>query len=198
MNLGILLELGDPVAAAAWVDDVSAAVLDRAIPGTLPAISHARGLLQLAAGSTGLARTSLAAARDGWRDRSRAWEGSWATLDLARCAYRSNRAAEAATLLAQAATAAAEMGATPIVTAADELAALVRGRGAAESAWAPLTTREFEVAQLICAGKTNREIAAELHVTARTAATHVEHILTKLGVQRRAEIAAWVVGVQSG
>jgi DNA-binding CsgD family transcriptional regulator/tetratricopeptide (TPR) repeat protein len=205
-----LLELGDPVAAAAWVDDVGTALLDRAIPGTLPAIDHARGLLQLAAGSTGLARTSLAAAREAWQSRGRAWEGSWVTLDLARCAYRSNRAAEAATLLAETGAAGVEMGAAPVVGAAAALAALVRGHGAAGlsgstgstgsagSSWAPLTTREFEVAQRVCAGRTNREIAAELHIAARTAATHVEHILTKLGVQRRAEIAAWVVGVRSG
>jgi DNA-binding NarL/FixJ family response regulator len=52
------------------------------------------------------------------------------------------------------------------------------------------------VARLVCPGRTNREIAADPHVAARTAATHIEHILTKLGVQRRAEIAAWVVGIR--
>lgn len=90
------------------------------------------------------------------------------------------------------------MGAAPLLQAADELAALVRRRGSTETAWAPLSTREFEVARLVSAGLTNREIAADLHITARTAATHVEHILTKLGAHRRAEIAVWVIGVRPG
>ena len=54
------------------------------------------------------------------------------------------------------------------------------------------------MAQLITAGRTNREIGAALHVTAKTAATHVEHILLKLGAGRRAEIAAWVADVRTG
>ena len=57
--------------------------------------------------------------------------------------------------------------------------------------WAPLTAREFEVARLIAVGSTNAEIAAELGVSRKTVAAHVEHILAKLGVGRRAEIAAW-------
>jgi len=54
-----------------------------------------------------------------------------------------------------------------------------------------LSAREDEVARRIATGATNRQIAEELHITPRTVATHVEHILTKLGASRRAEIAAW-------
>jgi DNA-binding CsgD family transcriptional regulator len=61
--------------------------------------------------------------------------------------------------------------------------------------WAPLTAREFEVARLVAAGRTNREIAAALFLSPKTVAAHVEHILTKLGAGRRAEIAAWVAAV---
>lgn len=192
-----LLASGDPVAARTWVDEVSAALTDRSIPGTLPAIDHAHGLLHLAAGTTGPARSALAAARTGWLAHGRVWEGTWASIDLARCAYRSNRVVEATTLLAEASVAAVAMGAAPLVTAVDDLAALIRGRGAATAAWAPLSAREFEVARLVSAGRTNREIAAELHITAKTAGTHVEHILAKLGAARRTEIAAWVVGIRA-
>ena len=55
--------------------------------------------------------------------------------------------------------------------------------------------REFEVARLIADGRTNAEIAAELSIAPRTASAHVEHILAKLGVARRAEIATWVATV---
>lgn len=56
----------------------------------------------------------------------------------------------------------------------------------------PLTAREFEVARLVAGGATNREIAERLVIAPKTASAHVEHILAKLGVNRRAEIAAWV------
>ena len=48
------------------------------------------------------------------------------------------------------------------------------------------------MARLVAAGLTNREIAAALTIAPKTAAAHVEHIRTKLGVSRRAQIAAWV------
>jgi non-specific serine/threonine protein kinase len=56
-----------------------------------------------------------------------------------------------------------------------------------------LTLREREVAALIARGLTNRDIASQLVVTARTAETHVQNILNKLGFSSRAQIAAWAV-----
>ncbi len=56
-----------------------------------------------------------------------------------------------------------------------------------------LTRREQEVASLIAQGRTNREIARMLVITEGTAANHVQHILNKLGLQSRAQIAAWAV-----
>jgi non-specific serine/threonine protein kinase len=57
----------------------------------------------------------------------------------------------------------------------------------------PLTRREAEVAKLVAKGLTNRQIAATLTIAPRTADTHVERILTKLGFSSRTQIAAWVV-----
>ena len=56
-----------------------------------------------------------------------------------------------------------------------------------------LTGREREVAVLVAMGKSNREIAKELVVSERTAATHVSNILNKLNYSSRAQIAAWAV-----
>ncbi|MBF6194126.1 protein kinase [Nocardia sp. CDC186] len=55
-----------------------------------------------------------------------------------------------------------------------------------------LTKREREVAELVAEGLTNREIAARLVISPRTAQGHVEHVLTKLGFTSRTQVAAWI------
>ncbi|MEV6334047.1 protein kinase [Nocardia vinacea] len=61
----------------------------------------------------------------------------------------------------------------------------------ASGASAKLTKRERQVADLVAQGLSNKQIAAELVIAQRTAEGHVEHILTKLGFNSRAQIAAW-------
>jgi DNA-binding CsgD family transcriptional regulator len=68
-----------------------------------------------------------------------------------------------------------------------------KAEAAPERETAPdLTRRELEVAELVTEGLTNREIAARLVIAQRTAETHVENVLTKLGFTSRTQIAAWV------
>jgi DNA-binding CsgD family transcriptional regulator len=55
-----------------------------------------------------------------------------------------------------------------------------------------LSAREDEVARLVAEGLTNREIAARLFISERTAQNHVQHILAKLDFTGRAQIATWV------
>ncbi|MFF0546433.1 ATP-binding protein [Nocardia thailandica] len=57
-----------------------------------------------------------------------------------------------------------------------------------------LTRRERDVARLIAQGYPNRRIARELVISVRTAESHVDHILTKLGFTSRTQIAAWATG----
>jgi len=192
-----LIAAGDPLGARRWVDAVCPDLERRGIPGTLPAVDHARGLVALAAGATSAARTYLEAARAGWWTRSRIWEGTWATVDLARCAARTNRQREAADLRAMARSTAQSLDAVPILLAIEALPAATRRVDRPEP-WSPLTEREFQVARLVAQGWTNPEIAVELSITTRTAATHVEHILGRLGATRRAEIGAWVATVPLG
>jgi DNA-binding CsgD family transcriptional regulator len=183
---------GDPDAAARWVRDVSAVLQRRSIPGTLPSIDHAQGLVDLAFGSTGRARERLAAARSAWAARRRAWEGMDGLLDLAICCLRSNRIAEAVDALDDARRWGERVGRPGIVQRAKELARTARVRRPIDEPWAPLTAREFAVARLVADGLTNAAIAAELGIAPKTASAHVEHILAKLGAGRRAEIGAWV------
>ena len=54
-----------------------------------------------------------------------------------------------------------------------------------------LTAREREVASLVAAGRTNREIADVLVLGERTIETHVSNALNKLGLTSRRELARW-------
>ena len=57
-----------------------------------------------------------------------------------------------------------------------------------------LTPREHEVAALLAQGRTNRDIAEVLVISERTAAVHVEHILSKLQLHSRWQVAEWLGG----
>jgi DNA-binding CsgD family transcriptional regulator len=59
----------------------------------------------------------------------------------------------------------------------------------ARSGWDSLTPTETTVAKLVAEGMSNPEIAAKLLLSRRTVATHVSHILKKLGVHSRTDIA---------
>ena len=189
------LARGDVDAAEEWSGRVSAVLTARGIPGTLPAIGHGRGLILLARGDVPPAHQAVESARDAWRVRRRFWEGTWALRDLAVIAAKARRRGEAALLLDETRAAAAAAGATVLVDDADRLAQSW-GPGRQVDPWHPLSEREFEVAELVAAGLTNRQIAQRLVVSPKTISAHVTHILTKLGAGRRAEIAAWCATIQ--
>ncbi|HEX3257731.1 MAG TPA: AAA family ATPase [Pseudonocardia sp.] len=91
-------------------------------------------------------------------------------------------------LARRAADTARRIGMAPALAAAEEV--LARLRAERDTAH-PLTAREREVLTRLAAGRTNRQIAAELVLSERTVETHVGHVLGKLGVANRAEAAAW-------
>jgi DNA-binding CsgD family transcriptional regulator len=103
--------------------------------------------------------------------------------------------AEAAARLRRAASIADRLGARPL---AEQIAGLARRTGesgddAAAGTAADrlgLTGREFEVLRLVAAGQSNREIAAALFISPKTASVHVSNILAKLGSATRTEAAA--------
>jgi DNA-binding CsgD family transcriptional regulator len=195
---------------------VEGPIRERGIPGTLGALDHALGLIQLHEGQTGKARASLERAAAFWTGRRRFWESTQALLDQAKCATRSRRPGEAAIFTAQARTAAAAVGAKfdiPPAPAALFPGASTAGASTAGASTAGarpdrpastagpvrmmspvagvLTARENEIARVVALGMTNKEIAAALTISPKTVAAHVEHILAKLGFSRRAQIATW-------
>ena len=68
----------------------------------------------------------------------------------------------------------------------------VRANGSVE-----LSKREREVAELVAKGLSNREIATRLFLSERTIDNHVHHILDKLGVESRVQVATWLVGARA-
>jgi len=151
--------------------------------------------------------------REAWDAAAQAWESLCEPYPLAVALFRAAEAAlgdgdhdGAAARLRRAAALAGQLGAVPL---SEDIALLARrariGLGADADASAAghagdgeipgrdrlgLTAREFEVLRLVAAGRSNREIAGELFISAKTASVHVSNILGKLGVASRGEAAA--------
>ena len=102
----------------------------------------------------------------------------------------------AADRLARAAPLADRLGAGPLREQIVSLARRARLSLPIEPAEAPrqgilsLTARETEVLRLVAAGRSNRDIAAELFISGKTASVHVSNIMAKLGAASRTEAAA--------
>jgi DNA-binding CsgD family transcriptional regulator len=62
----------------------------------------------------------------------------------------------------------------------------------------PLSERENQVAELLAVGFTNAGIAQHLNLSSNTVASHVGHILAKLGFRSRGQVAAWIVEERIG
>jgi DNA-binding CsgD family transcriptional regulator len=167
---------------------------DQLIPGTNhPGTSHP-GTGQPGTGQLGA-----------WDEAAAAWAAVSEPYPLARTLLRAAEAAladgdrEAASeRLRRAAPIAAGLGAVPLSEAISALARRARiwlGDGAPESdaisdPSAGLTGRELEVLRLVADGRSNREIAAELFISPKTASVHVSNILGKFAVSTRTEAAS--------
>ena len=115
-------------------------------------------------------------------DRRAARLSATAALDVARVLGAAPLAARAETLLGR-------------VGLEDRARPPVNGQqanhvGSVRQTGGPLTRRELDVLGLIAAGRTNKQIAAELFISPKTAAIHVSRILTKLGAGNRTEAVA--------
>jgi DNA-binding CsgD family transcriptional regulator/tetratricopeptide (TPR) repeat protein len=141
-----------------------------------------------------------------WAEAVRAWVATAEPYPLARVLLHAATAAlnagdrdGASDSLLRAAALAQDLGARPLT---DQIAGLAqRGRIGLDPALGPasapgadglagLTSRELEVLRLVAAGRSNRDIAADLFIAPKTASVHVSNILGKLGVASRGEAAA--------
>ncbi|HEY2642499.1 MAG TPA: AAA family ATPase, partial [Galbitalea sp.] len=144
------LALRHAAGARDWFERCAYLVHYREIPGIQTSAVHAEGLLLLAEGQTGAARELLERASAEWDANDRMWEGTQALIDLAHCANRSRRQADAARLVTLARSRADAAGASVLDVAADAIFA----DPASETNTGPLSLRELEVARLIAAGAT--------------------------------------------
>jgi DNA-binding CsgD family transcriptional regulator len=115
-------------------------------------------------------------------DRGRALLAYAALLRRLREVRRSRAAAE------QALDIFARIGSMPWIDAAQAELARLPGRRPYEAG--VLTNAEAAIAALVAAGRTNREVAAELSLSVKTIETTLTRVYDKLGVRSRAELAA--------
>ena len=172
------LEIFGPAQRASWLTFV-------ATDAQVASVLGARGAELLAA----------------WDEAATAWAAVSEPYPLAQTLLHAAEAAigegdrdAAADRLRQAATLAGQLAAGPL---SEEISILARrarislGAGGPEgSAGYGLTGRELDVLRLVAAGRSNREIAAELFISPKTASVHVSNILGKLGAASRGEAAA--------
>lgn len=145
----------------------------------------ARGRVELAQGEVASACASLRDAASRWHVLGVPYEAATARTVLAQ-AYREAGDEEAATAAFATARAAFEaIGA--------RLGSPDGGRPAPAAGPAPggLSPREVEVLRLIAAGLSNKEIAADLRLSAKTVSRHLANIFTKIGVSSRSAATAF-------
>jgi DNA-binding CsgD family transcriptional regulator len=145
-----------------------------------------------AAATVALSEGHAQAALDAARHACRAWQQLEAPHEIARVrvlvglACRALGDDDTAQLeLTAAREVFASLGAAPDVTRVDALSS------ASHEAHG-LTVRELEVLRLVAAGRSNREIAAQLVISRHTVARHMQNIFAKLGVSSRTAASAFV------
>ncbi|WP_280264878.1 ATP-binding protein [Nocardia wallacei] len=137
-----------------------------------------------------------------WAALNQPYEQARALLAAAESAVAEGDRTAASVALRAAAERAADLGAAPLLAAAQDLARRARltleharaDPPSSAATGAPrsfgLTARELDVLRLVAEGMSNRNIATELFISANTAGVHVSRILTKLGAATRTEAAA--------
>jgi ATP/maltotriose-dependent transcriptional regulator MalT len=146
--------------------------------------AYVEGSVELAAGDAAGGLASLRRAWEGWQRLDAPYEAARTRVQVALACRALGDDDTAAIELDAARAVFEELGAQPDL---DRAAALTSTRAGSHG----LTDRELEVLRLVAAGKTNREIAAELVLSEHTVARHVQNILVKLRVSSRTAATAF-------
>ncbi|HEY0806290.1 MAG TPA: LuxR C-terminal-related transcriptional regulator, partial [Pseudonocardiaceae bacterium] len=185
----LAVQVGDKAAAESAMGKVAALAADTCVPHRSAAEAYCRGLLD------GDGETLLLAAT-GYRDAGRPFARARA-LEAAAVAFAEHGAISSAkAAFSRAVDLYATLGAEWHIARSQASLrphGIRRGPHAAHrrarTGWHSLTPAEAGVAVLVMEGLSNRQIAERLFLSPRTVATHVSHILGKLGVRTRTDIA---------
>jgi DNA-binding CsgD family transcriptional regulator len=181
----VALSIGDLDGASEAADLLAALAADSDAPILETTATTAAGALLLARGEAPAAVDRLRDASASWRDLRLPYEGARARV-LYGLALRSAGDEDDAILELRSAVAAFDrLGATPD---RDEAARLLPGASPLPRG---LTPREAEVLRLVAAGKSNRDIAADLVISEHTVARHLQNMFAKLGVSSRSAATAF-------
>jgi DNA-binding NarL/FixJ family response regulator len=123
-----------------------------------------------------------------WRAAGQPYQEAVALTHAARIALAERAGREATARLRRAAPIAQQLGAVPLAAQIADLTRRASG-GDGDTDDPGLTVRELEVLRLVAAGQSNREIAAALVISPKTASVHVSNILAKLAAATRTEAA---------
>jgi DNA-binding CsgD family transcriptional regulator len=184
----IMLAAGDTDGARAATDELAALAAASDAPLLRAHALTAEGAVRLAAGDARGALPALRAAWETWRDLDVPYEAARVRVLVARACEALGDQEMAAMELDAARRGLEELGAGPDLVRLAERGRR-RSRGGAATPGG-LSGREVEVLRLIAAGRTNREIAAELVLSERTVDRHVSNIFAKLRVSSRSAATA--------
>ena len=148
--------------------------------------AHAQGAVALAEGRPGDALLHLRRAQGIWIELGARYETARVRASLGLACRGVGDEDTARLELGAARRIFAELGAAPVVARMDPAAS-----GAEPGDAHGLTARELEVLRRIAAGKTNRDIAAELFISEHTVARHIQNIFAKLDVSSRTAATAF-------
>jgi len=183
----VALAEGDVTGARKAADELVGIGTEVDAPWLQAAAHHAVGAVTIAEGDPVGALAHLHAAQDVWRGIGAPYESA-RTRALAAVACRALGDDDGADLEVGAAVAAFDtLGAAPDAARARALAVPAGSGGGATG----LSPRERQVLALVATGRTNRAVAAELHISDKTVARHVSNIFAKLGLSTRAAATAY-------
>jgi DNA-binding CsgD family transcriptional regulator len=181
-----------------------------------------RGDILLRLNRIGEARTSFLRSLEGSAEYGMDYVAIGPLWELARMAAAAGQAAVCLELLAAAHRCERLAGGTPetvyaAVNEAERVSRSALGPKAAQEAWTrglrmdlhealeraragtqvdselPLTPRKTEIVRLVAAGLSNKEIAQHISISERTVEAHLDQVRNQLGLNNRAQVAAWAV-----
>ncbi len=181
----VAVAVPDLDAAAGAAEDLAALAGGASAPILAAMASTAAGAVQLARGDAPAAVDTLRRTGALWRDLRLPYEAARARVLYGLALRATGDESDGDLELRSAVTAFDRLGAVPD---RDATATFLAGETALPGG---LTTREVEVLRLVAAGKSNREIAADLVISEHTVARHLQNMFAKLGVSSRSGATAF-------